>query len=445
MACTTSAAKMADQTIRTLAVFRAPGYPYQDDKLTAGQTGVWSDIIDTWMTEEINAEYRDDDGNMHPLPRPRKRGCDGKPRTKLKQFFNGRITPYNVGQKPTPITWIGFPRLIQKETNTDQERWKEADAHRDRQDEYLEWTVKRDEDGRILSVTFTCEGPEYWAFLAEYAPKKMFAMYQSCNPEFASQMKQEDLFDSNGKYEPYNKWNGVVRSDPKSADNLITTNPGCIMHLAQKNNTLSAEIDIAAQGTVIRKRDDGTIISDPVELCNCSAYGNPTRNSDPKIGSMINSLVVKGAKVSIADPVAIYMREFAASKFMLDVDGTGENLQPVPAGTFTWVRGDIKKYMGLRLHIQVPDGVVGTDGNEGRQLTVSDLVDTSNSQNVLYGAQFADYITMSVNGVVIPGGEPEPAQECPCKCKTEANGDAETVSMMASSAGMERFEGRMRV
>lgn len=103
---------MADQTIRTLAVFRAPGYPYQDDKLTAGQTGVWSDIIDTWMTEEINAEYRDDDGNMHPLPGPRKRGCDGKPRTKLKQFFNGRITPYNVGQKPTPITWIGFPRLV---------------------------------------------------------------------------------------------------------------------------------------------------------------------------------------------------------------------------------------------------------------------------------------------------------------------------------------------
>jgi hypothetical protein len=111
----------------------------------------------------------------------------------------------------------------------------------------------------------------------------MFAMYQSCNPEFASQMKQEDLFDSNGKYEPYNKWNGVVRSDPNSADDLITTNPGCIMHLAQKNNTLSAEIDIAAQGTVIRKRDDGTIISDPVELCNCSAYGNPTRNSDPKV------------------------------------------------------------------------------------------------------------------------------------------------------------------
>lgn len=129
----------------------------QDDKLTAGQTGVWSDIIDTWMTEEINAEYRDDDGNMHPLPGPRKRGCDGKPRTKLKQFFNGRITPYNVGQKPTPITWIGFPRLV-RPLLIEQTRlnviWRSV-LRRDRQDEYLEWTVKRDEDGRILSVTFT--------------------------------------------------------------------------------------------------------------------------------------------------------------------------------------------------------------------------------------------------------------------------------------------------
>ena len=36
-------------------------------------------------------------------------------------------------------------------------------------------------------------------------------------------------------------------------------------------------------------------------------------------------------------------------------------------------------------------------------------------------AQFADYITMSVNGVVIPGGEPAPARRCPCNCDHEAS------------------------
>ncbi|KAL7948109.1 hypothetical protein V8C42DRAFT_316717 [Trichoderma barbatum] len=435
-------------TIRTLAVFRAPGYPYQDDKLTAGQTGAWSEIISNWMTEEIDAEF-EKDGKMEPLPGPSKDGCDGKPRTKLKQFFNGRITPYDVDQKPTPITWIGFPRLIQNRTSTDQERWAEADAHRDFQDEYLEWTVKRAENGDIVSVTFTCEGPEYWAFLADYAPDKVFALYQSCNPEFASQMKKEDLFDAKGKYEPYNIWNGVVRSDPENEDNLITTNPGCIMHLAQKNNTLNAEIDIAAQGTVLRKRDDGTLIVDPVELCKCSAYGNPTRNSDPKIGSMINSLAVNGAKISIADPVAIYIREFAASKFMLDADGTGEDLQPVPAGTFTWVRGDIKKHMGLRLRIQVPDGITGRGAKEGQQLTVRDLVDTSNSQNIMYGAQFADYITMSVNGVIISDGAAEQPLECPCKCAPKTNGEvAESDSVLAMAASSDEPKGlrfRMRI
>ena len=34
---------------------------------------------------------------------------------------------------------------------------------------------------------------------------------------------------------------------------------------------------------------------------------------------------------------------------------------------------------------------------------------------------FADYITMSVNGVVIPGGEPAPARRRPCNCDQEAS------------------------
>lgn len=35
-----------------------------------------------------------------------------------------------------------------------------ADASRDVQDEYLEWSIIRDDENRIISVTFTCEGPE---------------------------------------------------------------------------------------------------------------------------------------------------------------------------------------------------------------------------------------------------------------------------------------------
>jgi hypothetical protein len=94
----------------------------------------------------------------------------------------------------------------------------------------------------------------------------------------------EDLFDKNHEYEPYNKWNGVLSTTPgRPEDGLKTVNPGCIMHLAQVNNTLGAEIDIAAQATVLRKDPSGELITDATTLCNCSKYGNPNRNSDPMV------------------------------------------------------------------------------------------------------------------------------------------------------------------
>lgn len=117
----------------------------------------------------------------------------------------------------------------------------------------------------------------------------MLELYKKNNPEYASQMKVEDMFaeDKNGKqvYNPYNKWNGVIKTEPPDDRVLTTVNPGCIMHLAQRNNTLNAEIDIAAQGTVIRKRVQGDLITNDVELCNCSGYGQASRNSDPKVRS----------------------------------------------------------------------------------------------------------------------------------------------------------------
>jgi hypothetical protein len=74
--------------------------------------------------------------------------------------------------------------------------------------------------------------------------------------------------------------------NPSNYWNLLSTN-GSIVHLVQPNNTLSAEIDIAAQATVIRKDDAGRIITNPDTLINCSKYGNPGRNSDPIVCTLI--------------------------------------------------------------------------------------------------------------------------------------------------------------
>ncbi|KAM6519209.1 hypothetical protein FALCPG4_012856 [Fusarium falciforme] len=421
-------------TSQTIASFDPPGFPVQDDKLTEKQKQEWSDTISFWINQEINAGYTDEDGVFQPL----QAGKEGAifNRTPLTQFFNGRLTPFNVSQKPTAITWSGFPRLVEIKWPDQVDRWKDADANRDLHDEYLEWTVKKNKDGDITSVTFTCEGPEYWDFLAQHDQDKLLSIYKACNPEYADKINLEDMLDSKGNYNPYNQWNGIkslkVPGDPSGG--FETTNPGCIMHLAQANNTLGAEVDIAAQATVLRKDSDGNDITDQTKLCNCSKYGQPQRHSDPQIGVSINGLARGGNRVSIANPVGIYMYSFESKKFKLE-DGSGE-LKPVPAGTFTWVRGDIRKHMGLRLHIEVPKGTMGTGDKEGKQLTVFDIVD-GKEQNIIYGGQFADAIMMCVNGVTISGGDPAPAEPCPCGSKAPDDGRSR-VAMMATTPGKEK-------
>jgi hypothetical protein len=390
-------------TTQVLSELNPPGWPSVNDGLTAEQKAAWSQLVSSWMETEITA--KNDDGS--PLI-----GGRGVVRTPLAQFFNGTVTAYDTTQPPQAISWIGFPGLIEKQyPNT---RWPKVEGHRDVMDEYLEWSTNVDSDGRIQYVVFTCEGFEYFSFLGSNAPDVLVDIYKKANPDFADQIKKEDLFDKHGKYDPYNKWNGVICDTPGHPENGLTTvNPGCIMHLAQVNNTLGAEIDIAAQATVLRKNPSGQLITNETTLCNCSKYGNPDRNSDPKIGIGINNIAQEGNFISIADPIAIYMLEFNTANFQLDVDGTGQDLQPIPDGTFTWMRGDINKKMGLRLRVQIPKGTMGTGDNAGRQLTVSDIFDNKTNMYIEYGGQIADYISMGVSAVTIKGENPAPPEFCP--------------------------------
>ena len=119
------------------------------------------------------------------------------------------------------------------------------------------------------------------------------------------------------------------------------------------------------------------------------------------------------------DPVALYMYDADFSSLLLDPTGKRRGnireMVPVPEGVFDWCdRGDITKNMGLHLRVCVK-GMKTTDGS--RDLNVSDLFDQNNGgRYVHYGSQFADYIIMSVSGIVGPKpdspdwpGEPQPA------------------------------------
>ena len=238
---------------------------------------------------------------------------DGNVQEVEKDVGAGRSPFYNPCRTATVepvatkvIRWKGFPLLIaSKHPGDERAAWAEADrllAHGERpQDEYLEWHVEK-KGNKIVRVTFTCEGPEYWEALAEGYPRgyagprtagatgdkqKLLALYrQHVDPA----VQLADLLGPEGHYDALNKWN---------------TTHGA-MHLNQHNNTLTAEITIAAQATILRQRN-GQVLNDPDALIRCAQYGAPGRASDPHIGAEVNALARQGFAITLQNPVGLYI------------------------------------------------------------------------------------------------------------------------------------------
>ncbi|KAI9655094.1 MAG: hypothetical protein M1821_005577 [Bathelium mastoideum] len=406
-----------------------PGFspPGNLDDFTPETRKTWSEqYISYWMNGEITA-----DPNVV-----------SKGRTELKQYFNGTITPFDTTQTPTTATWNAFPNLVRKEFGDAETRWKVADASRMFQDEYLEWSVRRDENTHeILYVEFTCEGPEYWQVFASYQRADFVQKMRDLNPDRAKEMSEDDFFLVDPKtgaqvYNPHNYWN-------------IWSTSGTVAHLIQPNNTLSAEIDIAAQATVLRKKG-GEPVTNEDQLILCSKYGNHGRNSDPtvsqtycslnisnpyQIGGTVNSAARKGKSLCVADPVALYIEKIDLSNFMYDTVSTdGEADQgdlipiPNPQEVFKITRGDLSKQQGLRFQVRVPDGTLGKNH---QLLNVSNIYDTQKGCHIRYGAQIADYVTMSVSVVTINAPVAAPTD---CYMKPEVTTTARINPIMSKAS-----------
>jgi hypothetical protein len=309
------------------------------------------------------------------------------------QFYNPQLTDTPTANVHKKIHWRGFPLLIaEKHSGNKRAAWKEAEqllSNGERpQDEYLEWFVTRDARGKIARVTFTCEGPEYWEAMAHGYPldykgpkaaggagdkQKVITLYrQFIDPN----VQLDDLF-INGIYNRLNKWN---------------TTQGA-MHLNQKNNTLSAEINIAARATLLRK-SNGDLLTDADDLINCKPrYGQPGRASDPLIGSDINELARKGFAIALLNPVGLYIDS---------LDTTGwETPNGKPASLF-WkpIRGT--DGMTVRAIFEVP-------ASEG--YTVSEI--KIGGSNIDLGGQLAEFVDVKLTGVACQEGHfHNPAFEC---------------------------------
>jgi hypothetical protein len=324
------------------------------------------------------------------------------------QFYNPTKIDTPDNRAADEITWIGFPRLISlKHPNDDRAAWQEADtpSHSGErpQDEYLEWFVERT-GNKVLRVTFTCEGPEYWEALAHGYPldyngprdpavkgdtATLLALYrQHIDPG----VQLNDLF-SAGKYNRLNKWNASHGA----------------MHLNQRNNTLGAEINIAAQATVLRADKTGQLITDADALIQCAQFGQAGRASDPTIGDHVNSLARDGYMITLQNPVGLYMAGINTAGF---VTPKGNDAQQY----FKIVRGPAE--MTVRAVLEVP-------ASEG--FTVGDI--TIDGQAIEFGGQIAEHITMKLTGLAFGKGQIQnPPQQCV----------AQNLAMKAKAMGMGR-------
>jgi hypothetical protein len=284
------------------------------------------------------------------------------------QFYNpvthGRADP-DLPASAGDIPWNGFPKQFSATGPGHPARFADAEPavaagqHRP-QDEYLEWHVVRNGAGKIVSVQFTCEGYDYYEFLARNAPDRLLALYR----QFIDPGVQPGDLMSGGDYDVTNVWN---------------TERGA-MHLTHPANNLFAEVFLAAS-TTVRRQQHGAELTQSLPLITCARYGSPTRNSDPNIGAAVNGLAREGRMITLANPVGLYMAGF---------DGSGLTLDGAPAGGFfKVVRGAFPR--ALRAVYELPPDQAAA----GR--TVSDV--TAGGQPIEFGGQLAQRVTMHLVGV----------------------------------------------
>jgi hypothetical protein len=280
------------------------------------------------------------------------------------------------------------------------------------QDEYCEWRVTRGPDGRIQRVTFTSEPPEYWQALhgdtlgdIDGVPKypmvgdrdllvELYQTYVDPAVRYEDLVCPVDLVDERdpahpqvvypkGSYNPYNRWN---------------TTDG-VMHLSHPANSLVAEIRLGADATVLRGAARPPLVEPDALIC-CAAFGGPNRTSDPTIGSSVNQLAALGFRLTLRNPVGLYMHHLDMAGFRTP------HGEPIAPEYFRALRGDAASGMIERAVFEVP-------AEEG--FTVSDL--RIGEEPITHGAQIAEHITVNLVALAAqPGYHSNTPMPCIARC-----------------------------
>lgn len=266
------------------------------------------------------------------------------------------------------------------------------------QDEYCEWSIRRDTKGNIIRIDFTCENPEYWNSVWNVDPNKVLELYKSTLD--IPTIVMEDLYikDASGQgvidpstgnylYNPLNKWNSGSNG---------------AMHLTSTPNTIQTEIGLGTSASLGRQNYGS---GNEALLC-CGQFGQKFRNSDPTIGGNVNYFAEQGMTVTLANPPGLYIQKPNASDFanFKTPDGTD------PSTFWTTIRGqetladvDGLKMPGnfiLHAKYEVP-------ANLG--YTISDI--KYNGNTIKWGSEIAQLINMHIIATAYKSSPPQ-AMDC---------------------------------
>jgi hypothetical protein len=276
---------------------------------------------------------------------------------------------------------------------------------RRQQDEYLEWHTIRDAAGRLVALTFTAEPPDYWMALARIAPDRVVDLYRALvGPE----VQKDDVFfptdlaafGVGADGQP--GWFNIGRKGVYDELNRWTTIDG-IVHLTHRANTLGAEVSLAADGSHVWRSDLDPPPVDPnapkpeIRRIACGDYGGINRSSDPLIGHGVGGAVGQGARVTLTDPIGLYVANADIGSLR------GPQGQPVGKGALSVVRGDDDVFDPriLRVEVKLPAGA---------PFRLDEC--TLDGRRLIRGGQVARLTTMHLYAQTYTGGADPAPQTC---------------------------------
>ncbi|MDP9423738.1 MAG: hypothetical protein M3Q19_13070 [Pseudomonadota bacterium] len=353
--------------------------------------GLVYSIIGKNPSEEEIAQYRDEVGYADPTQTELPAAAE----TVAVQAWNAfpravkRQAPWNEFD-PDPIDSDGSYRAVEHLGDEDHRPGIFVDSKqgilslpvRDRQDEYLEWAVQRNPDGRITKVTFVAEGYDYFSALFDADEQKCVELYRELTG--VGTITADDIRARYGVYRQYDEGGGeqVARPGGLNPRNQFNINPG-IVHLSHRANSLGAEVNLAGVSALARKKGDGSTLdgANPEQLLCCNRGGEPNRNSDPLISAQAYAQILEHYRYTLANPVGLYIADIADGLLLPD------NKTRVPRDWWTVIRGHDLWSGGssrvLRLELEVP---------ASENLTVSDLLVGGNP--VIFAGQIAELLSV---------------------------------------------------